>query len=239
MKEPDESLLTPEGINEIAEIVAEIWLSGKNYSQVFDFHECSKKQGWVARLAQLAKKARQEDCPECEGEGIRVGEDIQSNVPYVCLTCNGTGKVQKAEPKLREKIAEYTYYFEYRDHETIKWELVADVYKASYYQYANQIIALIKNQENRLRRTPVTDKIFSREEVDDLIDEAYKQEKERIVEVVEGAGLTPTEIGDNLILEVEGEYPCSDGSSTMTVSVDKLLEAQLQAIIKAIKEGIE
>lgn len=38
--------------------------------------------------------------------------------------------------------------------------------------------------------------------------------------------LTPEEIGDNLDLEIEAEYPCSDGSSVMTVSVDKLLQAQ-------------
>lgn len=48
--------------------------------------------------------------------------------------------------------------------------------------------------------------------------------------------LTPEEIGDNLDLEVDGTYPCSDGSSTSTVSVDKLLEAQLtkaEPIIRA------
>jgi len=39
--------------------------------------------------------------------------------------------------------------------------------------------------------------------------------------------LTPKEIGDNLDLEIEETYPCSDGSVIMTISVDKLLEAQL------------
>jgi len=39
--------------------------------------------------------------------------------------------------------------------------------------------------------------------------------------------LTPEEIGDNLDLGVEGEYPCSGGGITSTVSVDKLLKAQL------------
>ena len=40
-------------IKEIAEIVAEIWLSGKNNSQAFDFHECSSRERWVARLVKL------------------------------------------------------------------------------------------------------------------------------------------------------------------------------------------
>ena len=39
--------------------------------------------------------------------------------------------------------------------------------------------------------------------------------------------LSGTEIGDNLDLEVEATYPCSDGGKTTTVSVDKLLQAQL------------
>ncbi len=39
--------------------------------------------------------------------------------------------------------------------------------------------------------------------------------------------LKPEEIGDNLNLEIEGKYPCSDGSSVWTINVDKLLEAQL------------
>ena len=38
--------------------------------------------------------------------------------------------------------------------------------------------------------------------------------------------LAPEEIGDNLDLEVEDSYPCSDGGVTTTVSVDKLLQAQ-------------
>ena len=40
-------------LKEIAEIVAEIWLSGKNNSQVFDFHECGSRERWVARLVKL------------------------------------------------------------------------------------------------------------------------------------------------------------------------------------------
>ena len=39
--------------------------------------------------------------------------------------------------------------------------------------------------------------------------------------------LTPEEIGGKLDLEVESEYPCSDGGRTTTVSVDALLKAQL------------
>jgi len=38
--------------------------------------------------------------------------------------------------------------------------------------------------------------------------------------------LTPEEIGDALDLEIEATYPRSDGSFTMTISVDKLLKAQ-------------
>lgn len=48
--------------------------------------------------------------------------------------------------------------------------------------------------------------------------------------------LTPTEIGDNLDLEVEGTYPCSDGSTTMTISVDKLLKAQRDLTYPIAKE---
>ncbi len=47
--------------------------------------------------------------------------------------------------------------------------------------------------------------------------------------------LTPEEIGDNLDLEVEGTYPCSDGSSVMTISVDELLKAQLRKVLNEIK----
>ena len=39
--------------------------------------------------------------------------------------------------------------------------------------------------------------------------------------------LEPKEIGDNLDLEIEGIYPHSDGGITTTVSVDRLLQAQL------------
>ena len=39
--------------------------------------------------------------------------------------------------------------------------------------------------------------------------------------------LNETEIGDNLDLDTEGTYKRSDGSSVMTVSVDKLLSVQL------------
>ena len=48
--------------------------------------------------------------------------------------------------------------------------------------------------------------------------------------------LTPFEIGDNLDLEVEGSYPSSNGSWTHTISVDRLLKAQLA---KAKKEEYE
>ena len=48
--------------------------------------------------------------------------------------------------------------------------------------------------------------------------------------------LTPEEIGDNLDLETEGKYPRSDGSTVSTISVDKLLETQLD---KVAEWGIE
>lgn len=44
--------------------------------------------------------------------------------------------------------------------------------------------------------------------------------------------LTDEEIGNNLDLEIEAEYPCSDGSVTHTISVDKLLQAQRDAADK-------
>ena len=43
-----------EQIEKMAEIVAEIWRSGKEYSQSFDFYECSLRGRWVARLFNLA-----------------------------------------------------------------------------------------------------------------------------------------------------------------------------------------
>ena len=49
--------------------------------------------------------------------------------------------------------------------------------------------------------------------------------------------LTPEEIGDNLDLEIEGSYPCSDGSFTTTISVDKLLAAQLTKAKISFKVG--
>jgi len=75
----DDLKLTPETINDIAEIVAEIWLSGKNDSQVFDYHECNTRQRWVARLAKLQHRDRPDrekianllsapECGQCEFE---------------------------------------------------------------------------------------------------------------------------------------------------------------------------
>ena len=48
-----------------------------------------------------------------------------------------------------------------------------------------------------------------------------------------------TEIGDNLDLDVEGEYPCSDGSSVSTISVTKVLQAQLDDVKKHIEVGFK
>lgn len=50
------------------------------------------------------------------------------------------------------------------------------------------------------------------------------------------ARLIPEEIGDNLDIEVEGSYPCSDGSITMTISVDALIDAQLDKAIPLISQ---
>lgn len=52
--------LTKPQVNDIAEIVAEIWRSGKDNSQVFDFHECSVRERWVARLVSLQNQAVRE-----------------------------------------------------------------------------------------------------------------------------------------------------------------------------------
>ena len=58
--------------------------------------------------------------------------------------------------------------------------------------------------------------------------------------LVEKCLLTPEEIGDNLKLEVEATYPCSNGGYTTTVSVDNLLETQLLAAIPIIlREVVE
>ena len=51
--------------------------------------------------------------------------------------------------------------------------------------------------------------------------------------------LTPTEIGDHLNLEDEAAYPCSDGSSMITFSVDALLKAQVLKVLSALKSQIE
>ena len=51
--------------------------------------------------------------------------------------------------------------------------------------------------------------------------------------------LTPTEIGDHLNLEDEAAYPCSDGSSMITFSVDALLKAQVSKVLSDLKSQIE
>ena len=45
--------------------------------------------------------------------------------------------------------------------------------------------------------------------------------------------LTPEEIGDNVDL-LPATYPCSDGSSVMVGSVDKLLQAQLNKVLNEL-----
>ena len=47
--------------------------------------------------------------------------------------------------------------------------------------------------------------------------------------------LTPAEIGDNLDLDTEGRYLCSDGSIVWTVAVDSLIEAQRSSDIEYYK----
>ena len=57
-----------------------------------------------------------------------------------------------------------------------------------------------------------------------MTNQAIQQVRDRLM-------LTPEEIGDNLDLDIEGDYPCSDGSTTSTVSVDKLLQAAVDKIL--------
>ena len=54
-------------------------------------------------------------------------------------------------------------------------------------------------------------------------------------------GLAPEEIGDCLDLEIEAKYPCSEGGSVWTVSVEKLLGRFLSSVKEQIKsqEGKE
>lgn len=51
--------------------------------------------------------------------------------------------------------------------------------------------------------------------------------------------LSDERIGDNLDLDSEATYLCSDGSSIMTIFVNKLLEAQLDDIRKRLMEVME
>ena len=48
--------------------------------------------------------------------------------------------------------------------------------------------------------------------------------------------LSPKEIGDALDLEVEAEYPCSDGGVVGTVSVDVLLRKQHRHTVEELEE---
>ncbi len=51
-------------LRDIAEIVTEIWLSGKNDSPGFDFQECSTRQRWVARLLGIVKASNEQKIEE-------------------------------------------------------------------------------------------------------------------------------------------------------------------------------
>ena len=55
---------------ELIEKIAEIWRSGKDYSQVFDFHECSRRQRWVARLYAISAQARKQVIEEIKEYAI-------------------------------------------------------------------------------------------------------------------------------------------------------------------------
>ena len=46
-------------------------------------------------------------------------------------------------------------------------------------------------------------------------------------------------IGDYLDLEIEADYPCSDGSISSTVNVDKLLRAQRDYDLEQIRMRLE
>ena len=47
--------------------------------------------------------------------------------------------------------------------------------------------------------------------------------------------LEPEEIGDNIDLDLEGKYPCLDGSTISTLNVDKLLLAQAQKTARELQ----
>jgi len=69
--------------------------------------------------------------------------------------------------------------------------------------------------------------------IDDATDQILNLLSEELDKLTVISGVR---IGDNLDLEIEAEYPCSDYSSVMTVSVDKLLKAQLEHTISQLKE---
>lgn len=79
----------------IEDIVSEIWYSGKNDSQVFDFHECGRRQKWVARLLSLM--------PNVEVAKREEGERIIGLLPQItrrfahnktCFDCVETIKLK-------------------------------------------------------------------------------------------------------------------------------------------------
>ena len=51
--------------------------------------------------------------------------------------------------------------------------------------------------------------------------------------------LTDEEIGDNLVLADEAQYPCSDGSAVYTIAVDQLLQAAVRKVAEWLEQDCE
>ena len=51
--------------------------------------------------------------------------------------------------------------------------------------------------------------------------------------------LTPVEKGDNIDLEIEAKYPCSDGSEVWTISVDKVADKASKIALKYAVEKVK
>lgn len=81
-----------EQIKKIAEIVVEIWYSGKNDSQVFDFHECNLRQRWVARLVSLFPNPDEVKLPQVVGKGGEANDEPEEGPIF--LGTNGQWKMR-------------------------------------------------------------------------------------------------------------------------------------------------
>ncbi len=168
-------LLTPKEINEIAEVVAEIWLSGKNDSQVFDFHECSTRQRWVARLA----KSHKLDRPELRK------------------------KIKKFHRKSRQIITGYTKgYTKGGNNAIYKWERDVDIEEN---HLADQILATCEEEiRKQIRKEEINFLVDEATKVwSARIEEAKSEERERIVEILNRLG--QGKAADDLFIHFHGE----------------------------------